>query len=72
MAGSRKGGVVAEWVFVASAMVGAVWGALAGVGLSRLTLPADEPVVLGTLGTVLGSLLCAAACGICSRRGRAC
>jgi len=69
--GSRAGGTVAEWAFVASAMVGAVWGALTGVGVSRLAFPADEPVVLGTLGTVFGSLLCGVACGLCPRRGRA-
>jgi hypothetical protein len=68
---AHTGGSLAEWVFVASGMAGAVWGALTGVGVSRLAFPADEPLILGTLGTVFGSLLCAVGCGLCLRHGRA-
>lgn len=64
----RSGEVAAEWMLVASAMVGAVCGALAGVSLSALTFPAAEPTVLGSLGSILGSLSAAVACGLFSRR----
>ena len=50
-----------DWTLQGGAMLGAVVGALAGVSASGELLSEPYAMVLGTLGTILGSVTCALA-----------